>query len=681
MDHVPDPAALAQRFRPVYRLHSEEMWYPCHPEDQLRCADLVSTADGSIVIPALGADEGSPADQLLCTPLGLDQLAARGVTLPRSTVTALQPAATSSRHYNALVPTSAFVLRRADDTRFLPPYGWIASENFEPPLATWFHRGAPNNPFTWLGGDPAGYAAAVLHPPPGTSRGAWREPTTAAWVQHHTVAGVTYVDVIYTAMLGWNGSISFLAGQGEHPNDVETTVVRFAATDLDHPVRYMFQQHGGLAWYEPDAVEADGDRVVVYLARQSHECYPHAGRSVRLYGFADDLCDARGVTWDAPVQYTHRPQGVDRYGEDTDALRCSIRPGDPSRVVLVPVDDPGPLWQYVRFRFLGRRPATVPIGDEDFLFQPFPLHTTKFWPDEGPAAAEGPLSTLAAEPSGPGVPASFFADVAPYLGPDPLPACPGIVASPRTARRPPALPGPPPYQPTTQETVLGRDIGGGTGRLAAEATFVDWRGGIGAYLTSSIDAHIPGWIALLPEPLTTTDIVGGGGLTIETLSVRGLTRFAMAPVTAVSATDLHVRGSSPDIDCAATISFAGVQNVSMSVTISALAVDATARMITPVVIPSDDPAQWYVPYVGPLPYSYATVPFATSSLINNGSVTAVRVRVEAVTASVGVEWEDAVIDWLLVLFKQTIEDCLADALKGQVNALLADVYSGVRRIG
>ncbi|WP_437678278.1 hypothetical protein [Sorangium sp. So ce131] len=67
-------------------------------------------------------------------------------------------------------------------------------------------------------------------------------------MQRHSVAGVDYVDVIYTIMLAWNGSISLLPGQGEHPNDVETTIVRFNAADLDHPVRYMFQQHGGFSW-------------------------------------------------------------------------------------------------------------------------------------------------------------------------------------------------------------------------------------------------------------------------------------------------------------------------------------------------------------------------------------------------------------------------------------------------
>jgi hypothetical protein len=80
-----DPNALVQRFRPLYRLHSEERWYPCHPEDQLRCANLVSVSDGAIVIPA-----GSTADAFLCTPAGLEQLARRGVQLDAGTIAELQ---------------------------------------------------------------------------------------------------------------------------------------------------------------------------------------------------------------------------------------------------------------------------------------------------------------------------------------------------------------------------------------------------------------------------------------------------------------------------------------------------------------------------------------------------------------------------------------------------------------
>lgn len=500
-----DPAALAQQFRPLYRFHSEEMWYPCHPEDQLRCANLISVADGSIIVPALGEGEGSPADQLLCTPTGLEQLAGRGIHLAAATVEALQWASTTSPHYGAIVPDPSFILQRADDL-FMPPYGWIQSRNFQPSDGTWFHRGAPNNPLGWLGGDPTSYAPAILNPPPGVSRGAWQEPVTAAWVQKHTVAGIAYVDIIYTVYLGWNGSISMLAGQGEHPNDVETTIVRLAASDLSNPVRFYFQQHGAFSWYDANSVELTGSRVVVYLARQSHECYPHAGRFQRVYGAADDLCEHAGVTWDAPVEYEARPQGVDQYGVDTDALRCAVSPSAPNSVVLVSLDEPGPLWPYVRFGFLARRPpvsASLPLSDEDFLFQPFPLSTTKWWPDEGPAGDTPPLSTKAAEASAPGVPTSFFLPSSSYLGPDPLPTCSSAAAEIRPLPQRFFSPSSPRLEYASREpgTVTGSEIGSGPAALAPNASFIDWRGAIGAYLLGSIDSHIPGWLAGLPDPL------------------------------------------------------------------------------------------------------------------------------------------------------------------------------------
>ena len=45
---------------------------------------------------------------------------------------------------------------------------------------------------------------------------------------------------------------------------------------------------------------------------------------------------------------------------------------------------------------------------------------------------------------------------------------------------------------------------------------------------------------------------------------------------------------------------------------------ATATLITPVAIPPAAPAQWYVPYVGPAPYSYATPPWPTTNAISSG---------------------------------------------------------------
>jgi len=680
-----DPVALAQRFRPLYRLHSEEMWYPCHPEDQLRCANLVSTKDGSIVIPALGEAKGSPADQLLCTPIGLQQLADRGVKLDAATVAALQWSATSSPHYGCLSPSSGFVIQRADEA-FMPPYGWIESTHFQPPNATWFHRGAMNNPLTWLGGDPSTYAPGIVTPPPTASRGAWQEPTTVAWVQRHEVAGVRYVDIVYTVMLAWNGSISLIAGQGEHPNDVETIVVRLAATDLDHPVRYMFQQHGGFCWYEPAEVELDSahdGRLVVYLARESHECYPHAGRYMRLFGAADDVCDEAGVTWDAPVQYVNRPQGIDDHGLDVDKLRCSIAPTNPSSIVLVPLADPGPLWQYVRFSFLARRPPDTALTDNDFIHQPFPLNTTKWWPGEGPAGSTPPLSAIAADPNVIGIPPDFFKNGAPYLGPNPLPTCSGSETAilPLRAQRFTAATAPlAAYVATPVETVTGSDIGGSAATLAPNAPFVDWRGGIGKYLLGSIDAHMPEWVKSIADPLILENIVVGT-TTIHALVVSGLRGITVAPAAATSACDVALSASGGPMTCVAIVSFAGgPQNVPMSAVVSSVGLDAVVRLVTPVAIPATDPTQWYVPYVGPLPYSYATQPFATTTMIASATFSSLTITVGTITVDVGNNLvEDLLIDLLLAVFTQALEQHASSALQDDLNALLISYWAGRKR--
>lgn len=676
---INDPNALVQRFRPVYRIHSEEMWYPCHPEDQLRCANLVSVASGAVVIPALRDAAGSVADQFLCTSLGLEQLAQRGVHLDASTIAELQWNATPHAQYAYFRPSSKYVIARADDG-LLSPFGSLSSANYRPQNATWFHRGAPDNPMTWLGGDPSTYARAALDPPRGTLRGVWQEPVTTAWAQTHNVAGVEYVDLIYTAFLAWNGSISLLAGQGEHPNDVETTIVRLRASDLDRPVRVYFQQHSGFGWYDASEIEHEGDRVVVYLARQSHECYPHAGRYMRIFGFADDLCNS-GIRWDAPVTYTERPQGVDRRGVDTDALRCSLAAGgDPNDVVLLPLENPAPLWQYVRFQFLARRPSSTPLSDDDFLHQPFPLSTTKWWPDEGPAAATGTLATKAGEASAPGVPDSFFDNVAQYLGANPKPSCSGSLQRSKTS----------PLAPrqhsaslaaarNATRTIDGKAIGGATAALAPNAPFVDWRGDVGAYFLASINAHLPAWTRLLPDPLVVKN-VDGGAFTITELSISGLRELTIAQASPTSATTAATAASGPRLDVHATISYSR-NSTALSMHISDVAVNATATLITPIAIPQSAPAQWYVPYVGPSPYSYTTTPWSTTTAINSGTISTLTIAFDSITVDAGSPLLDAVIDLILLLVRKTIEQDAAAALAAAINKYLQSLYEGSRRVG
>ena len=683
-------AALVERYRPIYQLHPEEMWYPCHPEDQLRCADLVRVSDGAVIIPALKDGAGSVADQLLCTALGLSQLQVRGVQLDQATINMLASGQTPSAHYLRRPDGQPFIFRRADDG-LLAPYGYVISERFSPAAGTWFHSGAPNNPRLWLGGGVSAYAESVLQPPADVLRGAWQEPTTSAWVQRHRVAGTNYVDVIYTCFLAWNGSISMFAGQGEHPNDVETVAVRLRADNLDAPVRYYFQQHSGFSWYLPENVETRGERVVVYLARQSHECYPHPGRQMRLFGFADDLC-AGGVEWDAPAQYMFRPQGTDAQGVDTDTLRCAINKDDPNGVILVPARNPGPLWQYVNYPFLARRPARVPLSDNDFVHQPFPLATDKWWPDEGPAGSSPPLSQKAANASAPGVLDSFFDAAAPYLGPSPQPTCgpsaeiPGMAAEPVMAAGGQVPAGTPPS--AVPDTVLGSAIGGATGEQAPEGVFVDWRGAIGSYLLGQINSHLQAWAAALLPTSFAPGNVTLGPVSLSDVSVNGLQTILPGPVGASSPTVLTMSVLLRELDVQATVELEGSGIFKGSVTVRDLSGVMTATMVTPVAVPASEPEQWYVPYVGPLPYSYDTAPFAamsrsaTSSILS-GTVDNLTLQLGTVSVDVGNDVINELIDLALQSeeVRSALGGYLATEIASALNSEVESIFSGTTRVG
>jgi hypothetical protein len=681
-----DPKVLVQQFRPFYRLHSEEMWYPCHPEDQLRIVNVVRVSDGSVVIPALRDGAGSPADQILCTPLGIQQLAARGVKLDPSTLARLESQPSSSSRYLARPAGTDFLLQR-EENAVLPPHGFVTSTNFSPANGTYFHRGAPNNPEAWLGGDAQGYAKSVLLPPAGVLTGAWQEPVTAAWVQMHTVAGVAYVDVIYTAMLNLNGSISLLAGQGEHPNDVETFIVRLNASDLTTPVRYCLQQHGGFSWYEPVQVEIQGGRVVLYLARQSHEVYAHPGRYMRIYGFADDVCDAAGVLWDAPVEYQFRPQGIDEAGVNTDALRCALNPSNPEQVVLIPTDAPGSLWQYVNYLFLALRPSSQPLTDDDFTHQGFPLSTTKWWPSEGPAGTTPPLSGKAAEPSAPGVLSSFFTPVASYLGPNSLPSCAG---NPKVRAQAPGIPpiaAPAPIElsfesATMSPTVTGAQIGGPTAALAPSANFVDWRGPIGAYLLGSLNSNLPAWVSALPDTLSFGNL-SEGSLTVTNMAVSGLHACVAAPVIAASAvtTNLFITAPLLTVTGTVTVSGAGITNKPVSIEVSNSTVSGVAQLITPVAILPDDPKGWYVPYVGPAPYSYTAQPYNVTQAICSGKVLSLQIAAGLIAVDAGSSIINAILDALIASLKTTLELQVDNMVSGLLNAQITSMFDGTQRVG
>lgn len=151
---------------------------------------------------------------------------------------------------------------------------------------------------------------------------------------------------------------------------------------------------------------------------------------------------------------------------------------------------------------------------------------------------------------------------------------------------------------------------------------------------------------------------------------------------ATSATNLHLTATAPSLRCSAQVSISGgPKNVPVSVVIDTTVIDAIGALITPVAIPAGDETQWYVPYVGPLPYSYGASPFTTTTQINSGAILGLKITVGQLSVDVGNTALDAAIDILLSLFKKTIEEDLSTALQQNINTLLVSIYDGTVRVG
>jgi hypothetical protein len=682
-----DWQALVTRFRPIYKLHSEEMFYPVHVEDVMFYNLSLVKVSGTTVTTLVPGQ--LDADIALATDKGLAELKSRGIALDAGTIADLRPKPTSSPAYNWLQLDDRYLFKYRPDPALTPPLGFLWSEHYAPRDFTWYHRGAPNAPCAWLpfhSQSQAQWAASMANP--GPAQCAFKEPIVAGWVQRHTVAGVDYIDIIYTAYLPYNGSISMVAGQGEHFNDVETNVVRLRADDPATPVRYYYQQHGGCAWYDPQHVTRVGDQVVVYLARQSHECYPTPGRFTRLYGIADDVCDDAGITWTPDAVWLNRPQGVDANGIDTDALRCQVNPGNPNSVVLIPANDPGPLWQYVPFRYIQNGGDGI---NNDLISQGAPIFSTKWWPPEGPAGS-GPLATKAGEPSGPGVPDAFFGDVAPYLGPNPLPACgsrPAFAAA-RIAGddQPPAVA----EAPECSLADLLQALAGGPPML-------DWTGAVGTYILGGVRASaIPDLLASLPDPLVIPSPwkyqpdPSLPPIELTDINVHGLRSLAIDTFVASGPQTWRMEGVCPLLTADTSLVSGGLPLATVKISASDVKLVMNADVLTPLAVPAGEPSQWYVPYVGPLPYSFPLAghqDYAHTKTVSHAAVPAGGLTIELASLHVDL---GGVIEWLLP-FVGKIADALANWLRNVWGAILAagaaeafngaldDLYSGKMRIG
>lgn len=93
--------------------------------------------------------------------------------------------------------------------------------------------------------------------------------------------------------------------EGEHWGDVEHVTVQFDKDGNKVGCFYSIHSDGKL-------ISTGDDRDLVYCAKYSHAVYPSTGVKYRLYGVANDLCDA-GVLWDGELRrvYSKDEPGYD----------------------------------------------------------------------------------------------------------------------------------------------------------------------------------------------------------------------------------------------------------------------------------------------------------------------------------------------------------------------------------
>jgi hypothetical protein len=81
---------------------------------------------------------------------------------------------------------------------------------------------------------------------------------------------------------------------GYHPNDIEHISIYSTQTSIDM-VYFSAHSPGQGMWLKwKDCELSEAGSLIVYVARNSHACYPHAGTYWRLFGLANDVCSNRG---------------------------------------------------------------------------------------------------------------------------------------------------------------------------------------------------------------------------------------------------------------------------------------------------------------------------------------------------------------------------------------------------
>ncbi len=107
----------------------------------------------------------------------------------------------------------------------------------------------------------------------------------------YTVAGETYIDLMFVLTFTWNGT------REPHAFDKEQACVRLFKKDNKWEIYKIFgSAHGNGMWWEAVRMDKEDNRVILYPGNESHALYSIAKTHKRIFGFGDDEC-ARDIKW------------------------------------------------------------------------------------------------------------------------------------------------------------------------------------------------------------------------------------------------------------------------------------------------------------------------------------------------------------------------------------------------
>lgn len=113
------------------------------------------------------------------------------------------------------------------------------------------------------------------------------------------------VDVIYYMFFPYNGGLG-LFKTGTHWYDMEHVTIRFKATNIQElldgvisssiskiPYKVLFSIHSKYRWFDWSSfdISITNGKLNVYIAKNSHACYPRPNTYIRYFGMANDVCN------------------------------------------------------------------------------------------------------------------------------------------------------------------------------------------------------------------------------------------------------------------------------------------------------------------------------------------------------------------------------------------------------